>query len=95
MKSSFELAMQRLGGAARQYTAEQKEQLAEVDRLYDAKVAQAKFDAEARRRQPGNDAEKLSRIAEDMASEIQKLQARRERKKEELRAAFEAAKPTP
>ena len=70
MKSAYELAMERLGGAARQYSAEQKAELAEIDRLYDSKVVQAKFDAEARRRQAAGDAEKLKQIDDDMALEI-------------------------
>jgi len=95
MKSAFELAMERLGGNVRQYTTEQKEQLADVDRLYDAKVVQAKFDAEARRRQAGDDAKKLKQIDEDLASEVRSLETKRGRKKDELRKAFETADPKP
>jgi len=48
MKSSFELAMARFGGGElRRLTPEQKEQLAEVDRRIDAKIAQAKIRTEA------------------------------------------------
>lgn len=90
MKSAFELAMERLGGNVRQYTAVQKEQLADVDRLYDSKVVQAKFDAEARRRQAGGDAQKLKQIDDDLATEIRSLDARRNRKKDELRNGFNA-----
>ncbi len=91
MKSAYDLAMERLGGGVRQYTAEQKAELAEIDRLYDSKVVQAKFDAEARRRQAGGDAEKLKQIDDDMALEIRSHEARRERRKEELRRSFDAA----
>ena len=48
MKSAFELAMEKLGGPIREYTAEQKQQLAEVDKVYDSKVAQAEFAAKDR-----------------------------------------------
>ena len=81
----------KLGGAARQYSAEQKAELAEIDRLYDSKVVQAKFDAEARRRQAAGDAEKLKQIDDDMALEIRSHEARRERRKDDLRKAFDAA----
>ena len=91
MKSAYELAMARLGGATRTYSAEQKEQLADVDRLFAAKSAQAKFEAEARNRDAGADAEKRKQIAADLAAELQALEGKRERKKEELRAAFDAA----
>lgn len=91
MKSAYELAMERLGGKLRHYTPEQKEQLAEVDRLYASRIAQAKFDAAARQRDTADDAEKLKRIEADMASEIQSLEGKRERAKEELRASFDAS----
>jgi hypothetical protein len=91
MKSAYELAMKRLGGKMRIYSAEQKEQLADVDRLYASKIVQAKFDAEARTRDAGTDAEKLKQIAEDLAAEVRSLEGKRERKKEGLRAAFDAA----
>jgi hypothetical protein len=90
MKSAYELAMQRLGGTARQYTAAQKEQLTDLDRLYDSKIVQAKFEAQARRAGAGADAAKLKLIDDDLAVQIRSLDARRERKKEELRAAFTA-----
>ena len=90
MKSAYELAMQRLGGTARQYTAAQKEQLADLDRLYDSKIVQAKFEAQARRSGAGTDAAKVKLIDDDLAVEIRSLDARRERKKEELRTAFAA-----
>jgi hypothetical protein len=88
MKSAYELAMQRLGGTVRQYTAAQKEQLADIDRLYDSKIAQAKFAAQARRGGAADDAAKLKQIDEDLAVEIRSLDARRERQKQELRQTF-------
>ena len=90
LKSAYELAMERLGGPLRQYTETQKEKLADLDRLYDSKVAQARFDAASRRQNNANDPEKLRQIDEDLAIEIQSVEARRERKKEELRVQFEA-----
>jgi hypothetical protein len=95
MKSAYELAMQRLGGTARQYTAEQKEQLADLDRLYDSKIVQAKFEAQARRSGATTDAAKLKMIDDDLALEIRSLDAKRERRKEELRTAFGAAASKP
>ena len=90
MKSAYELAMQRLGGTARQYTAEQKEQLADLDRLYDSRIVQAKFAAQSRRAGAATDAAKLKQIDDDLAVEIRSLEAKRERRKEELRSAFAA-----
>jgi hypothetical protein len=90
MKSAYELAMQRLGGTACQYTAEQKEQLADLDRLYESKIVQAKFGAQARRSGVGADAAKLKLIDDDLALEIRSLETKRERRKEELRTTFAA-----
>ena len=88
MKSAFELAMERLGGDLHEYTEEQKEQLAEVDRIFDAKMAQAKFDAQSRRSAAGEDGEKLEQIQDDVAVELRSVEEQREKKKEALRAQF-------
>ena len=88
MKSAFELAMERFGGAVQQFTAEQKDQLAEVERLYEAKIAQARFDAQARLEGSQNDPAKINQVQADLAVEIRSLETRRERKKEDLRQEF-------
>ena len=88
MKSAFELAMERLGGDVRQYSPEQKEELTEVDRLYESKIVQAKFAAEDRRRKAAGDPKALQQINEDLALEIRSLESKRDRRKEEMRAAF-------
>ncbi|MGI5923469.1 MAG: hypothetical protein ACOX9E_05955 [Lentisphaeria bacterium] len=88
MKSAFELAMERLGGNIRQYSDEQKEQLAEVDRLYESKIAQAKFAAADRLKKAGNDGAQQEQIQNDLAVELRSLEEQRERKKEELRKQF-------
>ena len=59
MKSAFELAMERLGGGARQYTNEQKEQFNEIDREIDARIAQVKLQAQTDRLKLADDVEKL------------------------------------
>ena len=82
--------MERLGGAARQYTAEQKEQLAEVDRIFEAKIAQAKFENKARIDKANGDPEQIKQIQDDQLVEIRSLEERRERRKEELRRQFNA-----
>ncbi|NMA48078.1 MAG: hypothetical protein GX945_16100 [Lentisphaerae bacterium] len=88
MKSAFELAMERLGGNIRQYSDEQKEQLAEVDRLYESKIAQAKFAAADRLKKASNDSAQQEQIQNDLAVELRSLEEQRERKKEELRKQF-------
>ena len=89
MKSAFERAMERFGGdEIRSYTDEQKEQLAEVDRVYDAKTAQAKFSAQARLSEAGGDAEKSEQVREDLRVELASIEGQREKKKKALRAEF-------
>ena len=88
MKSAFELAMERLGGApTKPLTNEQKEQLAEVHRIYEAKMAQAKFDL-ARRLQGVFEPEKIKQINDDFQVELRSLEERSEIKKDELRKQF-------
>ena len=89
MKSAFELAMERLGGPIKQYTDEQKQQLAEIDRVYEAKIAQAKFAAASRKEKAEGDLEKLKQIQEDMSVEIASLEEKRDHEKERLRHQFD------
>jgi len=89
MKSAYELAMERFGGDVREYTAEQKTQLAEIDSVYDAKAAQAKFEAQSRLEKAGADVEKREEVRQDQAVELASIERRREQKKEELRRSFD------
>ena len=88
MKSAFELAMERLGGGARQYTAKQKEQFNEIDREFDARLAQMKLQAQSDRLKVADDAEKLKEFDDRLAEDIRRLEAKREDKKESLRREF-------
>lgn len=81
MKSAFELAMERLGGSPlREYTAEQKEQLAEIDRKYDAQVAQVRLRPPA----PEGEADAQAHLVAELAT----IEERRQREKDELRQRF-------
>lgn len=85
MKTAYELAMERLGGKTTAYTEEQKQQLAEIDSLYESRIVQARFDAQARLAKTPADPESQSQVQSDLAVEIRSLEERRDRKKEELR----------
>ncbi len=88
MKSAYELAMARFGGEpTKQYTPEQKEQFAEIDREYDAKIAQAKLQAKTERAKADH-SEQIKKIDDALTDEIQSLEAKREAKKEALRRQF-------
>ena len=86
MKSAFELAMERMGGGPiRQYTAEQKERLAEIDREFDARIAQIKLSSVPKE----NETPEQRQEREDgTAAEIRRLEEKREDRKEELRRSF-------
>ncbi|MCK5801177.1 MAG: hypothetical protein KAI66_00025 [Lentisphaeria bacterium] len=89
MKSAYELAMERLGNPIREYTVEQKVQLSEIDKLYESKIAQARFAALDRRQKAGADPEQIKQIQDDQAVEIRSLEERRDGKKNELRKQFD------
>ncbi len=90
MKSAFELAMERMGGPLKEYSPEQKEQLAQIDRIADSKLAQAKFDLQARLAQAGGDAERLAQVQRDMEVELASIESKRDRDKDALRKQFDS-----
>lgn len=89
MKSAYELAMERLGGETRHFTPEQKEQLAEIDRKADAKIAQIRMQTDVKIATV-SDAE-AEQLRQDMAVEIEGLNNHREREKERLKKEFQAS----
>jgi len=91
MKSSYELAMERLKKqnpeAAAPLTGKQKKKLAELDRLYRAKVAEKELAlqpqiTEARLQ---GDEEKAAAVEKQLREEKQSLQEEMERKKDQVR----------
>jgi hypothetical protein len=91
MKSAYELAMERLGGGPlREYSDAQKEQLADVDRKYDARAAQARLQADTDRRKSGGDPAKLKQTQDLLTAELTSIEAHREQDKNELRKQFDA-----
>jgi len=85
VKTAYELAMERMGGPLRELSDDQKEQLAEVDRIYDAKVAEAKMSAEQRLRNAQDDRENREQIVSDLSVELASCEERRERDKDKIR----------
>ena len=92
MKSAYELAMERLEKSAPSIalTAEQKQQIAEVDSTYRARIAEKELflkDAILKARQAGS-ADEVESLEKQRALEIRRLQEDCEAKKEKLRASF-------
>ena len=88
LKSSWELALERTGGkSVAKLTSEQKAKLAELDKVYTAKIAERELElkpkiAAAHSAGKIEDAEKLE---ETLRSEIAKVRAKLEDEKEKVR----------
>jgi hypothetical protein len=83
MKSSYELAMERLNKTAptAKLTDAQKKQLAELDSKYTSKIAEREIAKVA------DDFEKAEILQQQLVNERKKLQTELEEKKEQVRSA--------
>jgi hypothetical protein len=92
MKSAYELAMERLQKASPSHslTDKQKEELAELDSKYRAKIAEKELflKDQIRKAQIEGKAEDIDSLQKQLASEVRRLQEECEAKKEKLRAGF-------
>mgnify|MGYP006311398169 CR=1 FL=1 len=84
MKSAYELAMERLDGETA-YSADQKAAFAEIDSIYDARVAQAKLAHEGAVKQGLGTDQERQQASERLAVELRKLEDAREREKQKVR----------
>ena len=87
MKSSYELAMERMGGEDKPLTDEQKERIAEVGAKYKAKIAERKIFLEkaiqdALAQEKGEEAEDLR---SQLVQETAKLETKSEEEKDKIR----------
>lgn len=93
MKSAYELAMERLAksdpAAGKPLSAEQKDRLAEIDRVYQGKLAEREIflkkqlnDAFAAQK-----AEEVHKIKQQIVGERSRLEEEREEEKERVRRA--------
>jgi hypothetical protein len=89
MKSSYELAMERLNktAPASKLTGAQKKQLAELDAKYTAKIAEREIALNGEIAKAADDVEKEESFREQLVTERRKLQAELEEKKEAVRRA--------
>jgi len=92
MKSAYELAMERLEKAAPSIslTDEQKKEIAEVDSIYRAKIAEREvfLKDQIHKAQIAGNLEEAQSFEKQLASETRRLQEECEVKKEKLRASF-------
>jgi hypothetical protein len=92
MKSAYELAMERLERASPSIalTEEQKREIAELDCVYRAKIAEKELflKDQIRKAQSAGNFEEAESLERQLASEIRRLREECEAKKEKLRASF-------
>ena len=92
MKSAYELAMERLQKAAPSVSLsdEQKKQFAEIDSSFKAKIAEREvfLRDQIRKAQSAEKFEEVESLEKQLSSEIRRLQADCEEKKEKLRSSF-------
>lgn len=92
MKSAYELAMERLekNQPSVALTAEQKQQIAEIDSSYKAKIAEKELllRDEIRKAQTAGNFEEAEKIEQQLASEVKRFRDDCDAKKEKLRASF-------
>jgi hypothetical protein len=92
MKSAYELAMERLQKASPSLslTEKQKEELADLDSKYRAKIAEKELFLrdQIRKAQTAGKVDDIDSLQKQLASEIRRLQEECEAKKEKLRASF-------
>ena len=87
MKSSYELAMERLNKTAPtvKISAELKKELAELDSKYAAKIAEREIALNSEIGRVADDREKAQTLRDQLVQERKKLQAELEDRKERLR----------
>lgn len=92
MKSAYELAMERLAKASPSIalTEEQKKEIAEVDSVYRARIAEKELflKDQISKAQAAGKLEEAESMAKQLASDIRRLQEECEAKKEKLRTSF-------
>jgi hypothetical protein len=95
MKSAYELAMERLQKSqpSAALNNEQKQQIAEIDSSYKAKIAEKELllRDQIRESQTAGNLDEAEKIEKQLASEIRRLRDDCEAKKEKLRASFSAS----
>lgn len=87
MKSAYELAMSRLEkqSPTRPLTEEQKREIAEIDSEITARIAEKKVFLEGEIRKAAGDPAAQDELRRQLASEIARLEEKREQRKEKAR----------
>lgn len=85
MKSAYELAMERMerdNGPARSLSDEQREQLAEIDKRFDAQIAEEKMAVD--QKFASGDMEGAAELKQALSARLQSIEEKREAEKEAI-----------
>jgi hypothetical protein len=89
MKSAYELAMERLGGdgTAPKLTDEQRSEIAEINSVYDAKLAEREIfvTGQLEKAREKGDFEAIDQLEKQIQSDRRTFESARESKKEKVR----------
>ena len=88
IKSAYELAMERMGGSpGKKLTQQQKAKLAELDRVYSAKIAEEELSLNPRiaAARAAGDLEGAQKLEETLRTQVQKLRRKLDAEKEAAR----------
>ncbi|PYK05310.1 MAG: hypothetical protein DME66_07480 [Verrucomicrobia bacterium] len=92
MKSAYELAMERLENASPSIslTDDQRKEIAEIDSIYRAKIAEKEvfLKDQIRKAQNAEKFDEVESLEKQLVAEIRRFQEDSEKKKEKLRASF-------
>ncbi len=83
MKSAYEIAMEKLNavsGPVKTLSDEQKEQVAEIDKRYDAKIAETKLTYDDKLAAAPQD--EYQNVQDELSSELARFEEKRETEKE-------------
>lgn len=86
MKSAYELAMERLekaAGPTKKLTDEQKAEIAEIEKVYEARIAELKLSFEPRMRAVQS-REELDALQADLAEKLAGLEQDRDKEKDKI-----------
>lgn len=87
MKSAYERALERFGDEpVQRLSDEQKVELAKVDKIYEARIAEARLLAKDKMKK-ADSADKKQELREHLAADVARLEDRREREKDKIRNA--------
>ncbi len=89
MKSAYELAMERLekeSGPSKKLSAKQKAAIAEIDKKYEAKIAETRLSFDAKMG-GAPDLDSLNAIRAELAEKVTSLEEQRDREKDKIWSA--------